>query len=177
MIYSDKESLIARIIKVNKVDQTKHINYFSRCPLGTRLEIFEQHKGIFYQLREIYKEETSVTDISYCSLILAIGLTRAKEKALLTKSFEGMSLDEIRDISALQVKKFSEKIEKRAYKREKLVGYWSLVRDLKINHGLSFEKISLFLFKKRKFKISASYIYECWSQIETKETKPLESLQ
>lgn len=177
MIFSNKESLIARMIKVNANDQTKHINYFSRCPLGIRLEIFEAHREIFHRLREIYKEEASFSDISYCALILAIALVRAKEKALVTKNFKELSLDEIRDVSTFQVKKFAEKIEKRAYKREKLIGYWSLIRDLKINHGLSFEKISLFLLKKRKFNISASYIYECWSELETKETKPLESLE
>lgn len=176
MIFNN-ESLIAGIIKVNANDQTKHINYFSRCPLGIRLEIFERHREIFHRLRENYKDEASFSDISYSALILAIALTRAKEKALVTKNFKELSLDEIRDVSAFQVKKFVEKTEKRASKRDKLTGYWPLIRDLKINHGLSFEKISLFLFKKRKFKISASYIYECWSQIETKETNPLEGLQ
>ena len=176
MIFSDKETLITRIIKVNTNDQTKHINYFSRCPLGIRLEIFEQHKGIFYRLRETYKDEASFSDISYCALMLAIALIRAKEKALLTKSFGNMSLDEIRDLSSFQAKKFVEKTEKRASKRDKLTGYWPLIRDLKINHGLSYEKISLFLLKKRKFKISASYIYECWNELESKETNSLENV-
>lgn len=170
----DRESLIARMIKVNANDQTKHINYFSRCPLGIRLEIFEQHKGIFHRLRKIYKEETSFTDISYCSLILAIGLTRAKEKALLTKSFGEMSLDEIRDLSSFQAKKFVEKTEKRANKRDKLTGYWPLIRDLKINHGLSFEKISLFLLKKRKFKVSVASIHKRWHELEAKVINPQE---
>lgn len=177
MNYSDKETLITRMTKVNQNDQTRHINYFSRCPLGIRLGIFEQHREVFHRLRETYKDEASFSDISYCALILAIALTRAKEKALVTKNFKELSLDEIRDVSAFQVNKFVEKTKKRSLKRDTLTGYWSLVRDLKINHGLSYEKISLFLLKKRKFKISASYIYECWSELEPKETKPLESLQ
>ncbi len=174
MIFSDKESLITRIIKVNHVDQIKHINYFSRCPLGIRLGIFEEHREIFPRLRERYKDEASFSDISYCSLILAIGLTRAKEKALLTKSFGEMSLDEIRDVSAFQVNKFVEKTEKRANTRDKLTGYWPLIRDLKLNHGLSFEKISMFLLKKRKFKVSVASIHKRWHELETKEINPQE---
>lgn len=170
----DKETLITRMTKVSQVDQTKHISYFGRCPLGIRLAIFEQHREVFPRLREKYKEEASFSDISYCALILAIAYTRAKEKSLLTKSFKDLTLDEIRDVSAFQVNKFVEKTEKRAYKRDKLTGYWPLIRDLKINHSLSFEKISLFLLKKRKFKISASYIYECWHELETKEINPQE---
>lgn len=175
MIFSDKETLITRMIKVNINDQTKHINYLSRCPLGIRLEIFEQHKGIFHRLRETYKEEASFGDISYSSLILAVGLIRAKEKALLTKSFGEMTLSEIRDLSSFQAKKFVEKTEKRATKRDKLTGYWPLIRDLKINHRLSFEKISQYLLKKRKFKISSSYIFTCWYELESKETNSLEN--
>lgn len=171
---SQKVVIVERMTKVNQIDQTKQISYFSRCPLGIRLEIFEKHRDVFHRLREIYREEASFSDISYCSLILAIGLIRAKEKALLKKSFGEMSLDEIRDLSSYQVKKFVEKTTKRAEKREKLISYWSLVRDLKINHGLSFEKISMFLLKKRKFKISASYIYECWNELEAKEINPQE---
>lgn len=169
--------MVEKMTKVNLVDQGKYINYFSRCPVGIRLEIFEQQKGIFHRLREIYREKTSFSDISYCSLILAIALMRAKEKALLTKSFGEMTLDEIRDISTFQVKKFAEKIEKHAHKRETLIGYWSLVRNLRIEHNLSFVKISLFLLKKRKFKISASYIYECWNELETLQSNPTEDVK
>lgn len=169
--------MVEKMTKVNLVDQGKHINYFSRCPLGIRLEIFEQQKGIFHRLRETYKAEANVSDISYCSLILAIGLIRAKEKALLTKSFGEMTLDEIRDISTFQVKKFAEKVEKHAHKRETLIGYWSLVRQLRNEHNLSFIKISLFLLKKRKFKISASYIYECWKELETLQSNTTEDVK
>lgn len=169
MIFSDKETLITRIIKVNHVDQTKHINYFSRCPLGIRLGIFEQHREVFYRLRETYKDEASFSDISYCALILAIALTRAKEKALVTKNFKELSLDEIRDVSAFKVNKFVEKTKKRSLKRDTLISYWSIVRDLKLNHGLGYEKISMFLLNNRKFKISTSYICECWYELEAKE--------
>jgi len=173
-VIGDKETLITRMTKVNQNDQTRHINYFSRCPLGIRLGIFEEHRDIFHRLREPYKDEASFGDISYCALILAIALTRAKEKSLVTKNFKEFSLNEIRDVSGFHVNKFVEKTTKRSEKREKLIGYWSLVRNLKIEHGLSFMKISQYLLKKRKFKISASYIYKCWHELEVKEINPQE---
>lgn len=175
MIVGDKEPFITRMIKVNANDQTKHINYFSRCPLGIRLEIFEQHREVFHRMREKNKNVASLGDISYCSLILAIALIRAKDKALVTKSFKDLTLDEIRDLSSFQVKKFVEKTEKRACKRDKLTGYWPLIRDLKLNHGLSFEKISTFLFKKRKFKVSIASIHKRWHELEPKETHSQEN--
>lgn len=170
----DRENLIIRMIKINHVDQTKHINYFSRCPLGIRLVIFELHREVFHRLRETYKVEASFSHISYCALILAIALTRAKDKSLVTKNFQDLTLDDIRDLSSFQVKKFVEKTVKRSYKRDKLTGYWPLVRDLKINHGLSYEKISVFLLKKRKFKVSIASIHKRWHELEVKEINPQE---
>jgi hypothetical protein len=166
---------VEKMTKVSQVDQAKHINYFSRCPLGIRLGIFEEHREIFHRLREQYKEQASFGDISYCALILAIAYIRAKEKSLVTKNFKELSLDEIRDVSAFQVNKFVEKTEKRAYKRDKLTSYWPLIRDLKLNHGLSFEKISTFLFKKRKFKVSIASIHKRWHELEPKETHSQEN--
>lgn len=172
---SQKIVIVEMMTKVNLVDQSKHINYFSRCPLGIRLGIFEDHREMFHRLREKYKDEACSGDISYSALILSIAYTRAKEKSLVTKNFKELSLDEIRDVSAFQVNKFVEKTEKCAYKRDKLTGYWPLIRDLKLNHGLSYEKISLFLLKKRNFKVSVASIHKLWHELEPKETNPQEN--
>jgi hypothetical protein len=166
---------VEKITKVNQSDQARHINYFSRCPLGIRLEIFEQHRDFFPRLREKYKLEACFSDISYCALILAIAYMRAKEKSLVTKNFKDFSLDEIRDLSSFVVNKFVENTTKRSEKREKLIGYWSLVRNLKIEHGLSFMKISQYLLKKRKFKVSVASIHKLWHELEVQEKNSQEN--
>lgn len=172
---SQKVVIVEMMTKVNLVDQTKHINYFSRCPLGIRLVIFEEHREIFPRLREKYKNEACFSDISYCALILAIAYARAKEKSLVTKNFKDFSLDEIRDVSSFVVNKFVEKTTKRSEKREKLIGYWSLVRNLKIEHGLSFMKISQYLLKKRMFKVSVASIHKLWHELEVQEKNSQEN--
>lgn len=167
---SQKIVIVEMMTKVNLVDQSKHINYFSRCPLGIRLGIFEEHRNIFPRLREKYKVEASFSDISYCALILAIAYTRAIEKKLTQKSFETLSIDEIRDLSSIRAITFKQKTTRGSQKHEKLMGYWAIVRTLRLDHGYSYERVSLYLKKKHRFSVAPSTIMKKWKELETPNT-------
>ncbi|MFH0708831.1 MAG: hypothetical protein V2A75_01355 [Pseudomonadota bacterium] len=167
---SQKIVIVEKMTKVNQADQIKHINYFGRCPLSIRLAIFEQYREVFHRLREAYKDQACFGDISYCALILAIAYTRAIEKKLTQKSFETLSIDEIRDLSSMRAITFKQKTTRGSQKHEKLMGYWAIVRTLRLDHGYSYERVSLYLKKKHRFSVAPSTIMKKWKELEIPNT-------
>lgn len=168
MILASNERLftLEQMIKLSQDDQRGHLIYFAKCPLETRLVIFEKQKEVFYPLLQKYKGTINTSDISYCALILAIGATRSLEKKLTKKSFGELSLDEIRELSASRAVMFKQKTTKVSHKQDKLMGYWAIVRSLRLDHEYSYERIALYLKKKHRFPIAPSTIMKKWKALE-----------
>lgn len=166
----DRENLIECMVKISQDDQTRHLNYLAKCPLEIRLDLFEKQREIFYPLSQKYKDRMSASDISYGALILSIGVARAFEKKLTQKSFETLSIDEIRDLSSMRAVAFKHKTTNVSHKHEKLMGYWAIVRTLRIDHDYSYARVSLYLKKKHRFSIAPSTIMKKWKEIETPNT-------
>lgn len=166
----ERESFLEKIMKLSHDDQKSHLTYLSRSPLETRLSLFKKQREIFHSLSQKYKGVVSASDMTYCALILAIGATRAFEKKLTQKSFAELSLDEIRDLSASRAVTFKQRTTKGSQKHEKLMSYWAIVRTLRLDHGYSYERVSLYLKKKHRFSIAPSTIMKKWKEIETPNT-------
>lgn len=162
----NRNQTLQGILKLSCDDQTKHLNYLAKCPIEVRIGLFEKQREVFHQLFQEYKGQTPASDISYCALILAIGATRTFEKKLTQKSFSDLSLDEIRNLSASRAVTFKHKITKVSQKHEKLMGYWAIVRTLRLDHAYSYQRISLYLGKKHRFSIAPSTIMKKWHEIE-----------
>ena len=58
------------------------------------------------------------------------------------------------------------KNHKSKIKREKLLGYWAIVRTLKLKQSMSFRQIAKYFQKYHKFEISHSMIQKIWNEIE-----------
>ncbi|MDD5387304.1 MAG: hypothetical protein PHQ22_08935 [Sulfuricurvum sp.] len=169
-ISNERIDALEKMLKLSKDDQTRHINYLAKSPIEIRLDLFEKQREVFYPLSQKYKDHMSPSDISYGALILAIGVTRAIEKKLTQKSFETLSIDEIRDLSSSRAVSFKQKTTRGSHKHEKLMSYWAIVRTLRIDHGYSYERVSLYLKKKHRFSIAPSTIMKKWKEIETPNT-------
>jgi len=52
-------------------------------------------------------------------------------------------------------------------KRQKLLGYWAVVKSLKIEERMSFRDISAYFTKYHKLEVSYSTIYGLWIELET----------
>jgi|GEM_PF-1919228 len=166
-VSNDRIDTLEKMMKLSKDDQTRHLNYLAKCPMEIRLGLFERQREIFYPLSQKYKDRMNASDISYSALILAIGATSAFEKKLTKKNFGELSLDEIRDLSASRAVTFKHKTTKVSQKHEKLMGYWAIVRTLRLDHSYSYERVSLYLKKKHRFSIAPSTIMKKWKEIET----------
>lgn len=166
---SERIDGLEKMMKLSKDDQTRHLNYLAKSPIGTRLSLFEKQREIFHQLSQKYKDRMNASDISYGALVLAIGLVRSEEKALTKKNFSDLTLDDIRNLSATRAVTFMSKFTKVSSKHEKLMGYWAIVRTLRLDHGYSYEKVCLYLKKKHRFSIAASTIMKKWKELEISE--------
>lgn len=167
---SNRVETLEQLMKLSKEEQKSHLSYLAKCPIEIRLIIFEKQREIFYKFSQKYKSHLTTSDISYVALILTIGTARALEKKLTKKSFSELTLDEIRDLSSIRAIQFKYKTTKVSQKHEKLMGYWAIIRTLRIDHGYSYERVSLYLKKKHRFSIAASTIMKKWKDIETPNT-------
>lgn len=170
-VSNESSDVLEKILKLNQDDQKRHLNYLARSPIEVRLALFEKQKEIFHPLLQKYKGVISTSNITYAALILAIGVTRSLEKKLTKKSFGELSLDEIRDLSASRAVSFRHSITKVSQKHEKLMGYWAIIRSLRLDHEYSYERISLYLKKKHRFSIAPSTVMKKWKEIETQNTE------
>ncbi len=66
----------------------------------------------------------------------------------------------------LNVIKLRAKNTKTKIKRQKLLGYWAIVRTLKLEQNISFRDISAYFAKYHKFDVSYSTVYELWNELE-----------
>lgn len=174
---NERLNFLEQLLKLSHNDQTRHLNYLARSPIEVRLALFEKQKEVFYPLLQKHKGSISTSDLAYAALILAIGATRSMEKKLSKKSFGDLTLDEIRDLSASRAVSFKHSTSKSSPKHEKLMGYWAIIRSLRLDHQYSYERISLYLKKKHRFSIAPSTIMKKWKLLETTTTNEKENTQ
>lgn len=142
--------------KLPKDVQSQRLRQFAKVDISTKLKILDLQKQKFHHLKSLYREEENNV-ITLASLVLAIDF-RMKEMG-------------DTDLKVSKLKQAS--YVKRSLKKEKLLCYWGIVRDLKLNKNLSFREIASYLKRYHKFEIVHSSIYKIWSEIEIneKETK------
>ena len=66
----------------------------------------------------------------------------------------------------LNVIKLRRKSSKTKVKRQKVLGYWAIVRTLKLEQKMSFRQISEYFKKYHKLDVSYSMIFETWKELE-----------
>jgi hypothetical protein len=89
--------------------------------------------------------------LTLCSLILAIDL--------IAKELDNVTLNAI---------KLRGKNSKAKVKRQKVLGYWAIVRTLKLEQNMSFRDIATYFAKYHKLDVSYSTIFELWNKLEKK---------
>ncbi len=136
------------ITKINLESQNQNLRLFARVDLQTKLQILQLQKQLFHKLKSAYSDvDNSI--LTLASLILAID-TVANE------------LDDV-NLNAI---KFRGKNNKAKIKRQKVLGYWAIVRELKLEQSMSYRDIASYFSKYHKFEVSYSTIYELWNELE-----------
>ncbi len=146
----NQESKCETITKMNQESQNQRLRLFAKVDITTKLKILDKQKELFHKLKSSYSDVDN-TVLSLSSLILAIDEIEKK-------------LDDVN----LKAIKLRGKNIKAKIKRQKVLGYWAIVRSLKLEQNMSFRDISAYFTKYHKLDVSYSTIYELWNELEKK---------
>ena len=138
------------ITKMNQESQNQKLRLFVKVDITTKLKILTSQKQLFHKLKNAHSDVDN-TVLTLCSLILAIDL--------IVKELDNVTLNAIK----LRGKNCKIKI-----KRQKVLGYWAIVRSLKLEQNMSFRDISAYFAKYHKLDVSYSTIFELWNKLEKK---------
>ena len=139
---------IEKITQQSYESQNQKLRLFARVELPMKLQILRLQKPCFHKLKNAYCDvDNSV--LTLASLILAIDS--------IAKETDKVNLNAI---------KLRGKNHKAKIKRQKVLGYWAIVRTLKLEQSMSFRDISVYFAKYHKFDVSYSTIYELWNELE-----------
>lgn len=158
-------AIIERLLKISIEQQASYLRFFARSSVEFRISVLSDKTARFHQIRQENNDVDKGT-LEYCALILAIKNAHSDEKSLCNLSFRNMDIHEIKTISRKKAEQFVRRIKKPDPKREKLLGYWAIVRALKLDQCLSFRQIALYLKKYHRFNVAHSTIFQLWHELE-----------
>ena len=138
------------ITKMNQESQNQRLRLFAKVDITTKLKILASQKQLFHRLKSVHSDIDN-TVLTLCSLILAIDLIA----------------NELDDVN-LNAIKLRSKNSKAKVKRQKVLGYWAIVRTLKLEQNMSFRDIATYFAKYHRLDVSYSTIFELWNKLEKK---------
>jgi len=148
--------MIEQITKMNLESQNQRLRLFAKVDITTKLKIIQHQKQLFHKLKSAY-DDVDNTILTLSSHVLAIDKV--------TKELDSINLNAV---------KMRGKNNKAKVKRQKLLGYWAIVRTLRDKQHMSFRDISTYFAKFHKLTVSYSTIYELWNELEN-NTQPKEN--
>ena len=145
---NSKSTACETITKLNQECQNQRLRLFAKVDISTKLKILALQKQLFHQLKNTHIDADN-TVLTLSSLILAIDA--------IEKEFDDVNLKAI---------KLRAKNSKTKVKRQKVLGYWAIVRTLKLEQNMSFRDIATYFAKYHKLEVSYSTVYELWNELE-----------
>ena len=141
-------NIIEKITQQTYESLNQNLRLFARVDLPMKLQILQLQKPIFHKLKGAHRDiDNAILTLS--SLILAIDKV--------TKETDKVNINAI---------KLRGKNHKTKIKREKVLGYWAIVKTLKIDQKMSFRDISSYFRKYHKLEVSYSTIHGIWNELE-----------
>ncbi len=148
MVKNRNLTTIEHLTKLNQESQNQKLRLFAKVDIATKLKILSSQKQLFHKLKSAYSDVDN-TILTLSSLILAIDLV----------------VNELDDVN-LNAIKLRGKNNKARIKRQKVLGYWAIVRTLKLEQNMSFRDIATYFAKYHKLEVSYSTIYELCNELE-----------
>jgi hypothetical protein len=133
--------------------QNQKLRLFAKVDLKMKLQILQLQKQLFHKLKNTHSDVDNAT-LTLTSLILAI--------EAIVNQIDNINLNAI---------KLRSKNNKSTKKRQKLLGYWAIVRTLKVDQNMSFRDIATYFAKYHKLEVSYSTIFSLWNELENNNTQ------
>ena len=139
---------LEQLTKMSHSVQNQNLRSFVRVDIETKLKIFDLQRSKFHQLKCLHQDDNNSL-LTLASFILAIdevlvNMGSTKYKAVVMKG----------------------KNSKGQIKRERLLGYWAIVKILRNDQNMSFRQITQYFRKYYKFEVAHSTICELWNSLE-----------
>ena len=150
MVNNKNIATIEHLTKLNQESQNQKLRLFAKVDITTKLKILDLQKQLFHKLKSVHCDIDN-TVLTLCSLVLAVDL--------IIKELDNVNLNAI---------KLRTKNSKTKVKRQKVLGYWAIVRTLKLEQNMSFRDIATYFAKYHKLDVSYSTIFELWNKLEKK---------
>ena len=144
----DDEKNIETITKFSLEMQNQNLRLFARVGLQTKLQILQLQKQLFHKLKNTHGDVDN-TILTLSSLVLAIDAV--------AKELDNVNLNAI---------KLRGKNNKAKIKRQKVLGYWAIVRTLKLEQNMSFRDIAIYFAKYHKLEVAHTTIHGLWKELE-----------
>lgn len=144
-------TMVENITKQTYEAQNQRLRFFARVDITTKLKIIQYQKQLFHKLKSAYSDADNAI-LTLSSLILAIDTVAKNTDAV--------------NLNAIKIKGQNHKTK---VKRQKVLGYWAIVKTLKIDQNMSFRQIAKYFHKYHKFEISHSMIQKTWNEIESRK--------
>ncbi len=136
------------IVKMNQQSQNQKLRLFAKVDITTKLKILDLQKQLFHKLKNAHSDVDNAI-LTLSSLILAVDSVE--------KEFDDVNLKAI---------KLRAKNSKTKVKRQKVLGYWAIVKTLKLEQNMSFRYIATYFAKYHRLEISYSTIHALWIELE-----------
>ncbi|WP_368031281.1 hypothetical protein [Arcobacter sp. s6] len=145
---NSKSTACETITKLNQECQNQRLRLFAKVDISTKIKILALQKQLFHKLKNAHSDVDN-TILTLSSLILAVNSVE--------KEFDDVNLKAI---------KLRAKNSKTKVKRQKVLGYWAIVRTLKLEQNMSFRDIATYFAKYHRLEISYSTIHALWIELE-----------
>ncbi|MDD3597779.1 hypothetical protein [Sulfuricurvum sp.] len=155
------------LLNMPKSNQDQIFRHFARLEKPERITVLEKHRVMLFHLKN-EKLPYPITEISYVALLFAIVHYREERKKLAKHNYDGLSLEEIGELTAYEAKIYQAKHERPSPKTEDVMKYWGTVVYLK-NKGFSFSNIAGVLEDRHDVKVSSATLCRTWKRMHELE--------
>ena len=152
------------ITGLTESERKKLFSWLASLPEGNIIEIFQDGVKRSFQLKG-ERPDLPGRIIKYCAFVMAAG--KGGWDTVKGKGYRVADKEQYDDFSHLRKASAAGLIQKgrTPVLRRKILAHWGEVKELKAD-GMGFRPIADYLNRKRKLKVSATYLSKLWKEVE-----------
>ena len=153
------------ITGLTELERKKLFSWVASLPEENIIEIFQEGVKKSFQLKE-ERPDLHGRINKYCAFVMAA--RKAGWDTVKGKGYRVADQEQYDDFSHLRKSSAAIMISRgrKPLLRQKILAYWGEVKELQ-GDGMGFRPIADYLNRKRKLKVSATYLSKIWKEMET----------
>ncbi|TWJ13639.1 hypothetical protein [Geobacter argillaceus] len=152
------------ITGLTESERKRLFSWVASLPEEMIIEIFQEGVKKSFQLKE-ERPDLHGRINKYCAFVMAV--RKAGWDTVKGKGYRVAEKEQYDDFSHLRKASAAGLIQRgrTPVLRQKILAYWGEVKELKAD-GMGFRPIADYLNRKRKLKVSATYLSKLWKEVE-----------